>query len=201
MQTVLPSWTRARVTAFYLVVFQGAQAGGALVWGLVAARSGTGTALAAAAAAMAAAAATLVLLPLRTGEHLDPSPAVFWPEPTLALDPDAADGPVVVSVEYRVPAENEEQFARLMQRMRRSRGRTGARRWLLTRDADDPSRWVELFVVGDWADHVRQHQVRLTQSDQMLEEAVQQLCTQAPLVRHLVTPSGVGATSAWGSRG
>jgi MFS family permease len=190
MQTVLPSWTRARVTAFYLVVFQGAQAGGAVLWGLTAGRAGTGTALVAAGLVLVASAASLTVLPLRPGTHLDPTPAVIWPEPMLALDEADAAGPVVVTVEYRVPAPHEQQFVQLMQRLRRSRGRTGARRWLLTRDADDPTLWVELFVLGDWTDHLRQHQQRLTESDRVLEQSVHALCEGPPVVRHLLSPSG-----------
>jgi MFS family permease len=189
MQTVLPSWTRARVTAFYLVVFQGAQAAGAVLWGLLAGQAGTGSALIAAGVVLVASAASLAVLPLRTGAHLDPTPAVIWPEPMLGLDEVDASGPVVVTVEYRVPPANEPQFVLLMQRLRRSRGRTGARRWLLTRDADDPTLWVELFVVGDWTDHLRQHQVRQTETDRALEQVTHALCDGPPRVRHLVTPS------------
>ena len=36
MQLALPNWVRARGLAYYLVVFQGAQALGAMIWGTVA---------------------------------------------------------------------------------------------------------------------------------------------------------------------
>ena len=45
LQLALPNWVRARGLAYYLVVFQGAQALGAVVWGTVADRTSVTTAL------------------------------------------------------------------------------------------------------------------------------------------------------------
>jgi hypothetical protein len=49
LQLALPNWVRARGLAYYLVVFQGAQAVGAVIWGTVADLTSVTTALLAAA--------------------------------------------------------------------------------------------------------------------------------------------------------
>ena len=49
LQLALPNWVRARGLAYYLVVFQGAQALAAVVWGAVADRTSVTVALLAAA--------------------------------------------------------------------------------------------------------------------------------------------------------
>src|ERR671920_1390837 len=53
LQLALPNWVRARGLAYYLVVFQGAQAVAAVVWGVVADATSVPTALLAAAVVLA----------------------------------------------------------------------------------------------------------------------------------------------------
>src|SRR6185436_12416327 len=53
LQLALPNWVRARGLAYYLLVFQGAQAVGAVIWGVVAAGTSVTTALLAAAGVLA----------------------------------------------------------------------------------------------------------------------------------------------------
>lgn len=56
-------------------------------------------------------------------------------------------------------------FLAAMQQLRRSRRRTGAMSWELYRDGDRPVRFVELFRVPSWQEHLRQHAGRLTAAD------------------------------------
>jgi hypothetical protein len=90
-------------------------------------------------------------------------------EPAVSLAPEASDGPVLVTVSYRVPAAEMEQFADLMRYVERHRRRTGAYRWGLFRDLGTPEVFVETFVVSSWAEHLRQHHRRTASSDAMLE--------------------------------
>ena len=53
LQLALPNWVRARGLAYYLVVFQGAQALGAVIWGVVADATSVTVALLVAAAVLA----------------------------------------------------------------------------------------------------------------------------------------------------
>src|SRR5207302_143620 len=167
-QTAAPAWVRARALGTYLLVFQGVMAAGSFAWGAVAEQFGSGTALAFAALALVCGLAATWRWPLHVVQGLDLTPSMHWPEPKLAITPDPEDGPVLITVEYRVPAERASDYIEAMNAMRRFRRREGAVSWGLFRDAADPDRYVETFLVLTWAEHMRQH-VRVTVEDQAIE--------------------------------
>jgi hypothetical protein len=92
MQLFLPSWVRARGLAYYLMVFQGGQAFGALAWGVLAQHVGLARAGLAAAALMAAGALTIRLWPLKMSDGSDRNVSDAWPEPSLVLEPEQTGG-------------------------------------------------------------------------------------------------------------
>ncbi len=185
-QLILPAWVRARALATYLLVFQGSQAVGAALWGVVAGAASIEVALLAAAVLMLIGTATVRLVPLPDTAKIDPAPSAHWPEPHLQLDPDAQRGVVLVAVEYRVPPENIDAFVAAMEYVARSRQRSGGRRWGLYRDGADPTRFVETYQVASWAEHLLQHE-RLTMVDRRREETAIALSTDPPRVSHLFT--------------
>lgn len=185
IQLFLPNWVRARGLSVYQIVFLGCQAVAALVWGAVASQVGLVKTFLAAAMVMAFSAASVRIWPLIDVRHLDRSPAVFWPEPILDVDPHPDVGPILVESAYTVPGERQEQFIAAMQWVRRSRLRTGATRWGLYRSGEQPDLLVEVYLVPSWAEHLRQHTGRLTGSDQLREESAVALADGPPTVRHL----------------
>ncbi|HLS75295.1 MAG TPA: MFS transporter [Nocardia sp.] len=187
MQLLLPAWVRARGLSVYMLVFMGGQALGALLWGLVAGATSTVTALLIAAGLLVCGAAVSVWLPIRHDvEDLDLSPATFWQEPELVVEPDPDDGPVLVLRYYDVPAERLDEFLAAMVFVGRSTQRTGAMEWRLFRDVGVVDRYVEAFVVRSWAEHMHQHQVRLTAQDQLRTQAVAEFRAGEPNITHLV---------------
>jgi MFS family permease len=169
-QTTLPHWVRSRGMALYLLTFLGGQAAGSFLWGIVAKHAGTPRALTAVGIGLAAG---LVLVPrfrLRSSETLDLSPSGHWPEPQVVVDPHPTVGPVLVTVEYRVPTANAEGFREAMLAVGRSRRRTGGQRWALYQDASDPERFVETFLTPTWQEHLRQHHERVTVTDREIQE-------------------------------
>jgi quinol monooxygenase YgiN len=70
----------------------------------------------------------------------------------------------------------------------RSRRRTGALRWELFRDGGEATRFVESYLVGTWAEHVRQHENRLTGADRRFEEQARRYTVGEPEVAHLFPP-------------
>jgi MFS family permease len=181
MQLSLPAWVRARGMAGYILAFMGIQAVGSFVWGLVAQYTSLAVSLEISAALLVLAAVSVWLLPLssRTG-HYDRTPVSYWPTPTLMLEPDPTDGPVVVTIAYHVVRQNQERFIAATKALELSRRRTGARNWRLYRDGADTNRFVEQFTVRSWGEHLRQHDDRITGADRDFQEAVRQLADAAP---------------------
>jgi quinol monooxygenase YgiN len=96
----------------------------------------------------------------------------------LIFTPDAADGPVLVTPTYRVAEDDAVAFTEAMRHVGRSRRRTGALRWELFRDGNDPTRFVESYLVGTWAEHLRQHESRLTGADRKVRGPGVPLCAR-----------------------
>ena len=185
LQLFLPSWVRARGFAVYQVVFAGGQAAGALLWGQVTEAFGLDTAYLAAAALMLLGAATVPWLPLHDQDG-DRTPAVYWAEPHLMLEPHLDEGPVLVTATYRVRPERRDAFVAAMQAVRRSRQRTGATRWGLFRDGEQAELFVEVYQVPTWEEHLRQHEGRLTGSDERDDEKAMALAEEPPVITHLL---------------
>jgi quinol monooxygenase YgiN len=117
----------------------------------------------------------------------DMTPVSNWTEPDLPVEPEP-QRPVLVTVEYRVAHENHDEFRRVMQRLGRSRRRTGAERWGLYQDAAEPNRFVEEYQMDSWEEHLRQHRERQTRLDEQIERRALDLVSgsEPPRVRHLV---------------
>jgi MFS family permease len=188
LQLAIPGWVRARALAYYLVVFQGAQAAGAVVWGVIADRSTVTTALLIAAAVLTIGAVVGLRTPMPNTASLDRTPSAHWPAPQLLLAPSAADGPVLVTLTYRIAEQSAAAFTAAMQPVARSRRRTGALRWELFRDGSDPTRFVESYLVATWAEYLRQHEGRQTGADRRFEEQARQHTLGPPAVAHLFPP-------------
>ena len=120
--------------------------------------------------------------------HLDREPAIYWPEARLAFDPQPDTGPVLVTIEFIVAPEREAAFLAAMDHLRQSRRRTGATRWELYRDGDQPDRFVETFSVPSWEEHQRQHSGRLTATDQEVEETALAFSDPPAQAQHLLPP-------------
>jgi hypothetical protein len=94
-------------------------------------------------------------------------------------------GPVLVTIEYSVLAELESKFVKAMRQYARVRRRDGAYQWGIYRDIEVANRFVEIFLVDSWAEHLRQHE-RQTKADRELEQRVYSFVTGEPKVRHLL---------------
>ena len=117
---------------------------------------------------------------------MDRSTVVYWPEPALAVEVALQSGPVVVTHTYSIASEDELRFVAAMQHVRLSRLRTGATQWGLFRDGEAPRRFIELFLVPSWEEHLRQHSARLTGTDRQYEQQVEALSDPEPTVSHYI---------------
>src|SRR5262249_11843666 len=156
---------RARVLALSMLAFQGAAAAGSAAWGALAARSGVPTALLWAGVGTIATAALGLFLRLPE-LNVDVTPWNHWRLPAV-IDGEPAtseDGPVLVTVEYRVEPEHASGFIEAMHLFARVRRRDGASSWGVFRDLEHKERYLETFIVDSWGEHLRQHE-RLTAAD------------------------------------
>src|SRR5713101_788903 len=170
VQTAVPAWVRARALAAYLLVSQGGLAAGSAVWGAVAAHVGTTTALLGATCGLILGLAVTGYY--RIGEEaVDVTPSLHWPEPTMTSAPRPEDGPVLVTIEYRIDPHHARDFAAAMQDLRAVRRRDGAMYWELFRDGADPRRYLEIFLTESWVEHLRQH-TRVVIADRAVEQRV-----------------------------
>jgi quinol monooxygenase YgiN len=190
LQLVLPVWVRARGVAIYAIAFAGSQAAGSVIWGLVANQVGLEAAVLIAAVLVLAAVVAGIVSRLPETGHLDPQPASnYWTEPQLVFEPDPNAGPVMVQVEFVVPPDRQAAFLEAMEGLRGSRLRTGATRWELYRHAEQPNRFVEIFSVPSWEEHMRQHHGgRLTGMDREIEEAALAFSDPPPRGEHFLPP-------------
>jgi MFS family permease len=177
LQTFLPGWVRARGLAFYVIVLFGSQALGAAIWGVVAGQVGLTTTFVGAAVVMVGTTLAGRRWRLPDVSGLDRSPAAYWPEATLAFEPDADAGPVLVTAAYTVPVASSAAFVAAMSDLERSRRRTGASDWQLYRDGADPQQFLEVFEVPSWDTHLRQHGGRLTGADAAIEARAEALAS------------------------
>src|SRR5215469_6204926 len=184
-QTVLPDWVRGRGLAVYVTVFFGTLTIGSALWGFAAERLGLP-----AAHFLAGGGAFIALWvtrrwPLQSGPAADLTPSMHWPEPVLAAGVDQDAGPVLVTIEYHVAAENREAFLAALVPLCYERRRDGAYDWNVFEDTAHPERMIETFLADSWLDHLRQHG-RVTRADRAAEERVQGLTREPPRITHYI---------------
>jgi MFS family permease len=186
VQNLAPDWVRARVLAIFILVYQGSYALGTAAWGAFAQRSGVRTALfyAGMGTIATAAIALFAKLPESTA---DLSPWNHWRMPVVIgeVGANVEKGPVLVTVEYAVIPKQTAEFVDAMHEYGRMRRRDGAYRWAIFRDTEVADRFLEIFLVNSWAEHLRQHE-RQTQADRELEGRIFSYLSGEPVARHLI---------------
>ena len=185
-QAVLPNWVRGRGLAIYLMVFNGAMAGGSLVWGLFAQEVGIPFALMCGAAGLVVVSLVFHRVKLPAGEA-DLQASNHWPEPLLS-EPVAHDrGPVLIQIEYRIRKRDLTAFLGAMKHVAAERRRDGAYAWGVAEHTGEPERVIEWFMVESWAEHLRQHN-RVSRADaDMQQEALRfHVGPERPVVHHFL---------------
>jgi MFS family permease len=198
-QRAASSWVKGRALAVYLLVFQGGMAAGAAALGAIAAASSVRIAF-----VVAGAGALTTLLPAvwfrLEGVGVDVTPSSHWPEPVVAVEAQADDGPVMVTVHYQVVPGLEREFVSAMRPMERVRRRDGAFEWFVFRDAERPETFVEMFLVESWGEHLRQH-ARSTLADKVVSDRIDAFLRPGStrVISHFIEAEPVLAPS-WNSR-
>jgi MFS family permease len=163
VQLSAPRWVAARVLASYQMTTFGGMAAGSLAWGLVAQVGGVEKALILAAVLGAAGPVLRRWWPIADPRKncaglMDP-----WLEPARGIA-QADEGPVLISIDYRIVPEDVPSFLALMVERRRDRLRNGALRWRLIQDVADQDSFIEQYECTTWADYIR-HIRRTTRAE------------------------------------
>ncbi len=185
-----PRWVVGRAMATYQMVTFGGMAVGSWFWGQVAAGYGLVTSLVISGLAMAASALLGYRLPLPQAEAVNLDPFRNWQDLQQQIGRVRDDGPVVVTIEYRIAPQDQQAFMRAMREVRRIRRRDGARRWTLLQDIGDPEIWIERFHSPTWIEHLRRRH-RFTVADREIERQALAFHRgdQPPKIRHLLERS------------
>jgi MFS family permease len=176
VQLSVPPWITARALSLYMMTFQGGMALGSILWGYIAEHSQTNIALAAAAAGLFLTLPVVNRFKILQGPIPDFSPYQFRrPAPSLvgiaASEPDPNEGPVRISIDYRIPIDCYAEFTHAIHELRGVRLRDGAFRWAVYRDADDPTHLNETFLMESWIDYLRSRE-RTTAADTAIRDRV-----------------------------
>ena len=185
LQLTLPQWVRSRGASVYILVFMGTMAIGSFGWGLLAQALGTPISMCSAAALLALVAVSVRWLPLLPGTGtVDRTVSTSWPTPTLVIEPDPTDGPVLVQISYTVHPENVDAFRDAMRLVEGSRRRTGGYRWSLLRSGEVEDELLESFMVPSWGEYRRQQTQRLTGRDREIGTAARAYVDGEPRETH-----------------
>lgn len=182
-----PPWVRARALACYFTVFFGGMALGSIAWGMIADRVGIPIALYIAASGLVIGLGTMVRYRLAIPKADEIQISAHWEDPIVGREISAEDGPVVVTVEYRVLEQDAEAFRLAMEPVSQTRYRDGAISWILSRCTENPQRWLEVFMVESWAEHLRQH-ARVTFADRRIQLHAKRFHVgpEKPVVSHFI---------------
>ena len=168
-QLALPSWIRARGMSIFQMSLMGGSAIGAAVWGKL--TTHTSVTISVICGSIFGILAVLLTkhLKIEGGSEEDMTPVCPIEHPIPDRDIDLHAGPVMISVEYKIPAKDIPAFKEIMQLSRDARLRQGAMSWSLFEDTEKIGMMVENFVFETWADYLRRFD-RFTTNDLHLQE-------------------------------
>lgn len=174
VQLASPRWIVGRTISIYSAFTYDGIAAGSWFWGIIVQNYSLSTALSCSGAMALAVAALGSKLPISNRSESELEPSGGFTAPTTALDLKPRSGPIFVTIEYTILETDTDLFLGIMRKRRRAQSRVGARHWTLTRDIQDPSRWLETFRTPTWMDFHRLNH-RLTSADRELDDQVRNL--------------------------
>jgi MFS family permease len=192
IQLLSPAWVRGRVMSLYTLAFVGFLPLGSLLSGALGHTVGVPQTF----VILSTAGLVLGLLAFRMpvpvlGEVVVPEEPIDWEAPTH--EEHVLGSPVMVANIFIIDPGDFSDFLQVMNELRLIRLRTGAYRWRLYREANDPRRMTEVFLLRSWEDHVRQHHRMDAQDVEAVRRARRFDRADGPLSRHLVAVDVVEA--------
>ncbi len=183
-QLLAPEWVRGRAMSLYTLAFSGVYPLGSIASGWVADQIGAGGAdiVFSAAGVLLGLAAPRFRIPA-----LDDIDSPEFEEDRATPQHVATEGgPVMVINTWTIDRDDLEEFLAIMAEVRMVRLTTGAYRWRLYRNAEDPHRLSEMFLCVSWGEHLAQHRRIDDQSAALIRRAREFDRGDGPRTRHLV---------------
>jgi len=171
-QRAMPGWARGRMNATVIMVSQGALALGGVIWGYAVATTGTTYTLLGAAVLFLISLALARPLSINfTGTlNFDSAPVTTFSH-KLIYTPEPHDGPMSITVEFKVDCAHGREFINLMREVRLIHLRNGAYSWRLDEDITRPNTLRLEMIVPSWNEHLLQKE-RMTKAEkELLEKA------------------------------
>ena len=186
-QVALPEWVRGRGLAIFLTAFFGAMTLGSAVWGKVASMEGLSTALYIAAAGAAVGMILTARRRLQTAASLDLRPSMHWRTPVFVHRVEDDEGPILLTVEYRIDPKDRRPLLALMHEIGFERKRDGAYAWGVFEDAEVSGRIVETFLIQSMLE-LKHMRTRVTVADRMIMDQARAFLKEPLKVTYLVAP-------------
>ncbi|CAN5134073.1 MFS transporter [soil metagenome] len=190
IQLSAPRWVTGRSLAAYQSATAGGMGIGSWIWGHVAADQSTAVALTIAGALLLV--APIMGLWLRIADSDMDREAIEGAELDVVLPLTGRSGPIVVEVDYLVPAADARRFYTAMQQVQSIRQRNGGHAWSLARALGDDAGWTERFECPTWHDYLRMRDRTTVHENAILAQAMAFATGQAPAAvrRYLERPFG-----------
>ena len=178
-QRSMPGWARGRMNATVIMVSQGAMALGGVIWGCAATKAGAGYTLLGAALLFLISLALAAPLSINfTGMlNFDLAPVTSFSH-RLVYTPQPRDGPMSITLEFKIDCARAPEFLSLMREVRLIHLRNGAIGWRLHEDLTRSNTFRLEFVVRSWNEHLLERE-RMTKAEKDVLEKVRSLHTSA----------------------
>lgn len=185
-QLMAPEWIRGRAMSLYSFSFLGIMPIGSILSGALADAVGTGAAIVILCSASVVLGALVPLFQIPSLDEIE-SPEFTADRPGPPHDETVEGGPVLILNTWNIDESDFEEFTAVMNLVRLVRLRTGAYRWRLLRNVNEPTRLTELFATGSWEEHLAQHRRIDDASADIIARARSFDRAEGPVTRHLIS--------------
>lgn len=192
VQVGAPRWVTARALSLFSASLTGGIAIGAALWGVIASLTSLEFAVIASGVGLLGLPLLMILFPLPKHSEHALEMVEMQVDPEVGMDLTMRSGPIIISLDYQVDADNARAFYDCMLNLQRVRLRNGSFNWSLARDIAKPQIWTERYQFPTWGDYLRTRD-RYTQADlqaQARADAFTIPGTHKSIVRKLERPFG-----------
>ena len=174
IQMSAPRWVVGRALSLYQMCLFGAMAMGSWISGRLSEHHGIAEAILIMAAIQSIGLIAGFFFRLPEVDDLNLELTGRWQAPDVEVPVEPRNGPVHITVHYRIREDDAPRFLAAMNERRRIRLRDGARGWALVRDLSDPVVWIEKYRFGRWLDYIL-HNERRTHADDANRDIIREL--------------------------